>query len=132
MAAFYSDSFQDYGGRLVQVAWSEETWLYHLGKHPELKDFVHASVLIAEAVAGPSVVLDGAQPGIGQPTRVYYREIRRHQHFLWYVKVVCGTDREPSYVKTVFEESKPAYLVIQEKKYPEFKEIWRADNTTLY
>lgn len=132
MPAFYTDSFTDYNGRHLMVEWSEPVWTGHLKKHPELKNQENASVLVRSAVEDPSVVMEGTRPGSSELTVVYYREVGRHQHFVTYIKVVSGIRGSRRYIKTVFEETAPLDLVIQEKKYPkEFKETWRGNTNIL-
>ncbi len=132
MSAYYSDSFTDYADSGLSVSWSEEVWIAHLRKHPQLRDTINASFMIRSTVKEPSVVLEGTKPGDSEFTMVYYREIGYHQHFARYIKVVCGVDGKRRYVKTVFEETAPFDLVIQEKKYPQdFKEICRNQTNIL-
>jgi hypothetical protein len=132
MSAYYSDSFTDYADRILSVRWSEEVWVGHLQKHPQLRDTANASLMIRSTVEEPSVVLEGTRPGDSEFTVVYYREVSRHQHFATCIKVVCGVNGKRRYVKTVFEETAPFDLVIQEKRYPQdFKEICRNQTNIL-
>ena len=130
MSVYYSDSCTDYADNILVVEWSQQVWEGHLKKHPQLIDMKNASSMIHSAVGDPSVVMEGTLPGGGSELIViYYREVRSHQIFVTYIKVVSGVDGNRRYIKTVFEERAPADLVIQEKKYPkDFKEIWRTSN----
>ena len=132
MPTYYSSSFVDHLGRKIVVEWTEKLWSGHLRKHPQLIDQEHCSDMLELALKDPHVVVEGCKPGNSERTTVYYHELRRHQHFITYIKAVCGIAGNRMYVKTVFEETAPADLVIQEKRYPEnFKETWRIQTNIL-
>jgi hypothetical protein len=127
----YSASFVDYQKRIIKVDWSEKVWLDHLKKH-QLIDPQYCSNMIDSTVKNPHIVLEGSRPGDKEATAIYYREEREYQNFITYTKVVCGIVRNKLYVKTVYIETAPADLVIQEKKYPNnFKETWRTKTHIL-
>jgi hypothetical protein len=126
----YRDSFTDYAERIVEVEWTEELWDKHLNKHSELVDHKTASLLIKNAVEDPSIVMEGVRPGGKEQTTIYYKELKLHQHFVTFTKVVCLTLGKLR-VKTVFNETSPMGNVVRERGYPSFKEIWRT-KTNIY
>lgn len=130
MSSYYSEKFVDYLGRQIIIEWSEKTWTHHLKKHL-LVDRKNCSSMIESTVKNPHIVMEGARPGDSESTAIYYQELREHQNFITYAKVVCGI-RKDLYVKTVYIEKAPADLVVQERKYPDnFKEIWRTKTNIL-
>ena len=129
----YHDLFVDYGGEKVTVEWNDSVWTNHLNKHPELRSKENASQLLAAALAEPGVVMQGVRLGGTEETRIYYQEIRRHQHFITALKAVCGVRHGTVYVKTVFEVSAEAGNMVKERQYPEeFKELWKEPTTNIY
>lgn len=132
MTNYYLNSFVDFRDRKISVDWSEKVWLGHLKKHPQLIDHKNCSNMIESTVKSPNVIMEGSRPGNSEAITVYYRELHRHQHFITYIKVVCCLHSNNLYVKTIYEETAPMDLVIQEKKYPNnFKEIWRTETNIL-
>ena len=129
---YYSDSFTDYEGEAVAVSWTQEVWESHLNKHPEITSPEWASNLIKETLSSPSLVMDGKRDGDGEVrTRCYCKEHKRDGSYLYFTKVVTGCDRSPFYIKTVFVQWLFHGIVVQEKKYNNFKEVWRDPKTYL-
>ena len=129
---YYSDSFADHEGRAVKVHWTKDVWEYHLNKHPEIKSRENASKMIREALGKPSLVMEGRREGDGEEiTRCYYKEHKRNETNVYFTKVVVGCNENPFYIKTVFAQWLFCDIVVQEKKYPNFKEIWREQKTYL-
>lgn len=129
---YYSDSFTDYEGGAVVVGWTQEVWESHLNKHPEITSREQTSNLIRKALSSPSLVMDGKRDGDGEVrTRCYYKEHKRDRSYVYFTKVVVGCDRSLFYVKTVFVQWLFSDIVVQEKRYNNFKEIWRDQETYL-
>jgi hypothetical protein len=132
MSNHLTAEFVDYRGQKIKMDWSENVWRGHLKKHPQLIDRKNCSDMIESTVKKPHVVMEGSRPGNSETNAIYYQELRRYQHFITYSKVVCCIRNKNLYVKTVYEETAPLDLVIQEKKYPQnFKEIWRTETNIL-
>jgi len=128
----YSDSFTDFENHAVEVRWTKKVWNDHLNKHPEIQSPDTASEMIREALSSPSLVMDGTREGDGQiRTRCYYKEHKRSKTVLYFTKVVVGCNTKPFYVMTVFAQWLFWGVVVQEKKYKNFKEIWRNPKTYL-
>ncbi|MCR4334770.1 MAG: hypothetical protein NUV47_03545 [Patescibacteria group bacterium] len=128
---FYSDSFKDYRGKPIKLCWSEELWITHLNKHPEIIDPLHTSELISKTVLEPSLVMTGYRPGNAKEMLVcYYKEHKRSESDVYYSKVVIGCSGPDLYVKTVFMGWALYIYVVQEKKY-NFKELYRDKKTFL-
>ena len=126
---YYRDSFKDYERRKIDVHWTEEVWEEHLRKHPELIDREHTSILIREVITEPDIVMEGKRDD--EVTLCYYKQISWHQGFIKYIKVVIGCERTHYYVKSIFQREALIEFAIQEKKYNQFKEIWRSQNSYL-
>jgi hypothetical protein len=130
--AYYEDNFVDYDSNKVKIKWTKELWEYHLNKHPEIQNFKTASSLITKALSNPSIVLAGENVGKKkESTRCYYIEHKRDQSNIYFTKVVLCCSKYCFYVKTVFAQWQFWDLVLQEKKYNNFKEIWRSSKTYL-
>ena len=129
---YYSQSFTDHEGKDVHVRWTKKVWDGHLNKHPEIKSREFASGLILETLTKPSLVMDGRREGDGgERTRCYYKEHKRNKTSVFFTKVTVGCNSNPYYVKTVFVQWLFCDIVVQERKYPNFKEIWRDPKTYL-
>ena len=129
---YYSDSFTDYNNNKLQIRWTKKTWDDHLYKHSEIKDFKTISTLITEALTRPSIVMYGENIGEKKITvRCYYKEHKKDRDQIYYTKVIVGCNYNPFYIKTVFVEWLFWHLVVREKKYNNFKEIWRDPKTYL-
>ena len=129
---YYSDSFTDFEGLAVCVHWTQKVWDGHFNKHPEIRSLEVASKMIKETLATPSLVMDGTREGDGQVrTRCYYKEHKRAKNSVYFTKVVVGCNAAPHYVMTVFAQWLFWGVIVQEKKYPNFKEIWRDPKTYL-
>ena len=130
--AYYSDTFTDHLSNPIIVNWSEELWEYHLSKH-QLQSKENASRLIKLALSDPHVVMHctGHSDTKNEGIYCYYHQISRHQSWITYIKVVVGCNSKPHYVKSVWEQEKLFNLVVKEKKYNYFKEIWTSPNSYL-
>jgi hypothetical protein len=126
----YQDNFCDYDGVKIKVEWNDKLWKKHLSKHPELQNQDNTSKLISDSISKPSLVLRGKKPGDGEMLICYYKECRKHQNDVYYIKTVVGCNQTPFYVKTVFMSWALSTLAIQESKY-NFKEIFRDPKTVL-
>lgn len=79
----------------------------------------------------PSLVMLGTNPLTQETIRCYYKERKRNQNDVYFTKVIVGCECNPFYVKTIFMQWLFWHLVVQEKKYNDFKEIWRDPKTYL-
>lgn len=129
---YYLDDFFDYESKKICIKWTKRLWEIHLKKHPELINIKNTSKLIRVAVLKPSLVMVGINPDKrGEVLHCYYQELKRHQQFITFTKVVVGCQKENYYVKSVMQKSALNYLVVKEKKYPNFEEIWKNQNSYL-
>jgi len=129
---YFQDDFTDYDNNKIKVRWTKKLWDDHLSKHPEIRTRKNAAALIAGAITKPSLVLKGRKKDTKRELiRCYYKEHKRHQSDVYFTKVVVSCNTNPFYIKTVFTQWLFCDLVVQEKNYNHFKEIWRELGTYL-
>lgn len=130
--SYYEDDFIDYQGQKIFVNWTKRLWKEHLTKHPELFNFKSTSGLISDAVLKPSLVMAGTSLAVkGEFLYCYYKEIGRHQQVITFIKCVVGRQKDDYYVKSVMRKNASNYLVVREREYNNFKEIWKSPNSYL-
>lgn len=130
--SYYVDDFSDYQGKKISVKWTKKLWETHLIKHPELINFENTSNLIRETILQPSLVMAGANPAIKKEfLYCYYKEVKRYQQMITFIKVVVGCIKKCHYVKSVIKKAALNYLVVKEKKYNNFDEVWRNPKSYL-
>lgn len=130
--SYYTNTFTDHNNIQIIVNWSKSLWEDHLNRH-QLKDFQNTNRLIETSLKNPSVVMhcSGHPNTKDEELYCYYYEVKRHQQLITYIKVIVGCNSKPPYIKSVWEKQALHHLVIQEKKYNHFKEIWRNPNSYL-
>ena len=130
--SYYTNTFRDHNNIEIIVNWSKSLWEDHLNRH-QLIDFQNTNRLIETALKNPSVVMYCGGHSSTQKEKVYcyYYEVKRHQQLITYIKVVVGCNSKPPYVKSVWEQQALFHLVIKERKYNYFKEIWKNPNSYL-
>src|SRR5688500_4606071 len=131
--SYYTNTFSDHLENQIIVNWNEKLWNKHLAKHPELTDFQTTNGLINTALTKPSIVMhcSGHINTKHEEIYCYYYEVKRHQQLITYIKVVVGCNSKPSYVKSVWQKQALNYLVVQERKYNYFTEVWKSPNSYL-